>query len=67
MELTPENKTHIDGLSYEELLRHNRYAPPGDPWFSGATGTYWIKRMAELRAADPGAAVAASKRIGWEG
>ena len=67
MELTPENKKHIDGLSYEELLRHNRYAPAGDPWFQGGTGLYWLKRMAERRAADPGGAVAASKRIGWEG
>ena len=67
MELTPENKAHIDSLSYEELLRHNRYAPAGDPWFAGDTGTYWLKRMAEQRAVDPGAAVAASKRIGWEG
>jgi hypothetical protein len=67
MDLTPENKAHIDSLSYEGLLRHNRYAPAGDPWFQGETGQYWIKRMAELRDADPGGAVGASKRIGWEG
>jgi len=66
MDLTPENKQHIDNLSYEQLLRHNRYAPVGDPWFQGETGSYWSKRMAELRAADPGGAVAASKRIGWD-
>ena len=67
MDLTPENRAHIDSLSYEGLLRHNRYAPVGDPWFQGETGDYWLKRMAELRDADPGGAVAASKRIGWDG
>jgi hypothetical protein len=65
MTLTPEHKAHIDSLSYEALLRHNRFAPAGDPWFQGETGTYWLKRMAELR--DAGADhVGASKRIGWE-
>lgn len=66
MELTKENKDHIDNLSYEELLRHNRHAPLGDPWFEGETGKYWGERMAKMRAADPGGAVAASKRIGWD-
>lgn len=65
MELTPENKTYIDSLSYRELLSKWRFAPVGDKWFQGETGKYWGKRMAELKAKDPGAAVAASKSIGW--
>ena len=66
MDLTPENKAHIDRLSYEELLRHNRFAPAGDPWFQGETGDYWLKRMRELRDTGSSGHVAASKRIGWE-
>ena len=64
MELTPERKQHIDGLSYQALLQHWRFAPVGDKWFQGETGDYWAKRMAELRAkgADH---VGASKAIGW--
>jgi hypothetical protein len=49
MELTKENKQHIDNLSYEELLRHWRFAPAGDLWFQGETGSYWQERMKELR------------------
>lgn len=67
MKLTPETKAHIDAMNYERLLRQVRYAPIGDPWFQGETGKYWGERMAELKAADPGEAVAASKRIGWDG
>lgn len=66
MDLTPENKTHIDNLSYEGLLNHWRFAPVGDEWFQGETGVYWGERMKELRSADPGGAVDASKQIGWE-
>ena len=68
MNLTQDNKAHIDALTLEELLRRWRFAPIGDPWFQGETGTYWAQRMKELRA-DPGgqaAHVAASKAIGWE-
>ena len=64
-ELTPQNKTYIDGLSYDELLRHWRFAPIGDQRFQGETGDYWAKRMAEMR--DAGADhVGASKRAGWD-
>jgi hypothetical protein len=66
MKLTPENKAHIDAMSYESLLSHWRFAPVGDPWFTDETGKYWGKRMRELRALDPGEAVGASKRIGWD-
>lgn len=63
MELTPENKAHIDAMSYEQLLRNWRFAPSGDVWFRGETGKYWGERMKELRekCADP---VAVSKRLG---
>lgn len=64
MELTEENKKHIDSLDIQELLSHWRSAPAGDPWFQGETGKYWGTRMAEVRAKDNGAYVAASKSIG---
>lgn len=67
MDLTPENKASIDARSYEGLLSKWRNAPVGDPWFQGETGKYWGERMALLRYQDPGGAVAASKRIGWDG
>lgn len=65
MDLTAERKAHIDSLSYEQLLSHWRFAPVGDRWFQGETGTYWGERMAELRkqGADH---VGASKALGWE-
>lgn len=65
MKLTPENKAIIDGKNIEQLLQKVRFAPIGDPWFQDETGDYWLKRMAELRDANPGAYVAASKNIGW--
>lgn len=65
MKLTEENKKFIDACDYEQLLRRWRFGTIGDPWFQGETGTYWSKRMRELR--DAGADhVGASKRIGWE-
>lgn len=64
MDLTMDNKEHIDSLSYTQLLSKWRFAPVGDSWFQGETGEYWGKRMAELR--DQGADhVGASKSIGW--
>ena len=65
MDLTPENKAHIDSLSYEGLLSKNRFAPVGDPWFQGETGEYWLKRMSEKRAEEPDNGVGASKRLSW--
>lgn len=64
MNLTPENKSTIDKMSYDELLRKWRFAPVGDPWFTGETGQYWKERMNDLRATTDHAA--ASKRVGWE-
>jgi len=68
MNLTPENKEHINSLSYYGLLSHWRSAPAGDPWFQGETGRYWGERMSELRNQPGGNAVhvSASKTIGWE-
>lgn len=63
MDLTEENKKYIDGLSHYELLRHWRFAPAGDKWFQGETGTYWSQRMAEMKAKDPAGAVANSKSL----
>ena len=65
MKLTPENKAHIDSLSYEGLLREWRFHPVGDPWFQDETGKYWGDRMAELQKAGADH-VGASKRIGWD-
>ena len=65
MDLTPENKALIDKMSYTQLLNKWRFAPSGDPWFQGETGEYWGDRMNEKRNENPGAAVQASKDIGW--
>lgn len=65
MELTADNKKHIDNLTYEQLLSRWRFAPIGDPWFQGETGDYWGERMSELRSADNAQHVRASKKIGW--
>ena len=64
MRLTPENKAHIDSLSYRDLLSRWRFAPSGDEWFEGETGNYWGTRMAEKKAEHP-SPVQVSKDIGW--
>ena len=66
MNLTPENKQHIDGLTVLQLLERIRYSPAGDLWFQGETGEYWMNRYAELRDANPAGVVAASKAVGWD-
>ncbi len=66
MSIRPDIKARIDAMTYEEMLRRNRFAPSGDPLFQGDVGKYFIKVMREKRAEDPGGAVAASKRIGWD-
>ena len=68
MNLTEENKKHIDSMPYEGMLYNWRNAPAGDPWFQGETGKYWGERMATLRS-QPGGAdkhISASKNIGWD-
>ena len=67
LDLTPENKAHIDSLSYTRLLSKWRFAPSGDPWFQGETGKYWGQRMKEKRDdVGPAEHTATSKRIGWD-
>jgi len=64
--MTPKQKTQINEMTYEEMLRRWRFAPAGDPLFAGDTGDYFEKVMQEKKqAAGPGAAVAISKGIGW--
>lgn len=60
-----KRKADIDAMSYEELLRLNRFAPIGAPYFQGESGEYILRRLRELRigGADH---VAASKKIGWD-
>lgn len=68
MDLTLENKVYIESLSYEELLRHLRFAPVGDKWFIGKTGEFWVERMKFLRSLPGGNEMhtKTSKKIGWE-
>jgi len=58
-----KDKAKIDKMSYYDLLAGWRFAPAGDPRFQGEAGDYWGKKMAELKAADPAGAVAASKAL----
>jgi hypothetical protein len=61
-----ELKKKINGMSYEQLLRHNRFAPPGDPMFVGEVGEYAMKVMLEKRKIIGDAEhTATSKLIGW--
>jgi len=66
MDLTEKNKKYIDNLTMYELLSGIRFAPPGDPWFQGETGKYWMDRYEKMRNANPGEHVANSKALGWE-
>ena len=66
--LDPKMKDWIDNASYEALLGKWRFAAAGSPWFVGDTGTYYAKRMNDLRALPGGddEHVRSSKHIGWE-
>lgn len=65
--ITPEEKKWIDEAPYESLLSKWRFAPAGDPMFSGETGKYYAEVMAKRRTElGPAAHTAASKSIGWE-
>lgn len=66
VDLTAERREKIDSMSYEDLLRHWRHAPVGDPWFQGETAEYWEGRMRQLRKEGVDH-VAASKAVGWDG
>ena len=63
--MTPEQKEQIDKMSYKKMLAINRFEPIGSPWFTGETGTYFLRSMATKK---PGAAehTAISKKIGWD-
>ena len=65
MLLDPKTKMRIDHMTYEELLRKWRFAPAGDMMFQGESGTYYSKRMAELRDRESNPA-AVSKTVGWK-
>lgn len=67
MDLTPENKEHIDNLSYEKLLCHWRFAPSNNEWLQGETGDYWSQKMKDLRIALGDAeCTKISEYIGWK-
>ena len=61
-ELTQEIKDQIDGMTQEEMARHNRFAPAGDPVFAGRAGQYFQVRFQERGGMTP----AISKKIGWD-
>lgn len=48
MKLTKQNKTHIDGLTYSDMVMQWNNSTPKYIWFRGETGDYWRKRMSEL-------------------
>ena len=63
-----EDKRKINAMSYEQLLRHNRYAPIGDPLFVGELGEHFKRVLAEKRKIIGDEEHAAtSKLIGWGG
>ena len=65
--VTPDQKAWIDGAAYESLLSKWRFAPAGDPMFTGETGKYYSETMARRRTEiGPQSHTAASKSIGWE-
>ena len=65
--MTDEHRDWIDNATYEQLLRKWRFAKVGDPMFRDDTGDYYAKARARKKEeVGPEAAVAASKRIGWE-
>jgi len=65
--MTDEQKEWIDNASYLELLRKWRFVPSSDGYFTPELTLYYEKVMSQRKAEiGPGAAVAASKVIGWE-
>ncbi len=64
--MTPEQKEWIDTASYEDLLAKWRFAPAGDPFFTGETALYFEAKMKTLRETIGSSGhAAASKRLGW--
>jgi hypothetical protein len=65
MDLTPENKKHIDSMNVYTLLYNWRFAKSGDHWFQGETGAYWAQRLNYFQENERHEYVQASKEIGW--
>lgn len=70
-ELTDEERSAriawIAQATYEQLLHQWRFAAAADPYFIDKTVFDCHQaRMVELRRADPGEHVRASKAMGWE-
>ena len=65
--MTEETKKSIDSMGYEGMLSLWRNARVGHPYFQGETGDYFKEAMFKKRDANPGASVAASKSVGWNG
>ena len=63
MSLSPELKNKIDIMDYESMLRKCRFAPVGDPMFTGEVGDYFLRVMNEKKIQCDHVAI--SKRIGW--
>ena len=61
--MSPELRQWIDNASYETLLSHWRFHPPGHEMFQGEAGEYYARVMAQKR--DQCDAVQASKNVGW--
>lgn len=65
--MTEEQRKWIDEASIEALLSRLRFAPSGDPIFTGEAGEHFLKTIARRREeAGPAAWTAASKAVGWE-
>jgi hypothetical protein len=65
MDLTPTLKAEIDAMTIRQLLGKSRFATIGAPLFQGESGTYFMKRLAEVRDQDNAAFVQASISLGW--
>lgn len=66
--MIPESmKKTIDGMTYEQLLGHWRFAAIGDPFFKGEVGDYYAAVMRKKKEeVGNDIHVAASKRLGWD-
>lgn len=64
--MTPEQKAWIDEASYSALLHKWRFGPVGDPMFTGETGNYYERVLAEKKEIiGHEGAVEVSKMLGW--
>ena len=65
MKLTHEVKSEIDAMSILTLLGRVRFDPIGSDLFQDESGDYAMKRLAELREANPEQYVQASKDLSF--